>query len=57
MRMKERIGTWGDDQPAYYITSTERDTPVLQLATMIRVMTPDGRMLPRTFTPANSAST
>jgi len=26
-RMKDRIGTWGDDQPAYYITSTDAEKP------------------------------
>ncbi len=40
-RMKERIGTWGDDQPAYYITSTERENPGFDSST-IRVMTPAG---------------
>jgi len=41
MRMKERIGSWGDDQPAYYITSTGRDTPRYN-SEIIRVMTPAG---------------
>ncbi len=41
LRMKERIGTWGDDQPAYYITSTERDQPRFN-SSIIRVMTPAG---------------
>ncbi len=41
MRMKDRIGTWGDDQPAYYITSTERDCPRYN-SSIIRVMTPEG---------------
>lgn len=41
MRMKERIGTWGDDQPAFYITSTGRDTPCYN-SDIIRVMTPAG---------------
>lgn len=41
MRMKERIGSWGDDQPAFYITSTERDTPRYN-SDIIRVMTPEG---------------
>jgi F420-non-reducing hydrogenase large subunit len=41
VRMKERIGTWGDDQPAYYITSTEREDPAFDSAA-IRVMTPAG---------------
>jgi F420-non-reducing hydrogenase large subunit len=29
MAMGERIGTWGDDQPAYYIASTGRTRPQL----------------------------
>ena len=40
-RMKDRIGTWGDDQPAYYIASTERDDPRYN-SSIIRVMTPAG---------------
>jgi len=39
--MKDRIGTWGDDQPAYYISSTERDNPRYN-SSIIRVMTPAG---------------
>ena len=41
LRMKDRIGTWGDDQPAYYIASTERDNPRFN-SSIIRVMTPAG---------------
>jgi F420-non-reducing hydrogenase large subunit len=41
LRMKDRIGTWGDDQPAYYISSTERDNPRYN-SSIIRVMTPAG---------------
>ena len=41
LRMKERIGTWGDDQPAYYITSTCRQKPDYN-SSIIRVMTPAG---------------
>ena len=41
LRMKERIGTWGDDQPAYYIASTARDRPGFD-SDIIRVMTPAG---------------
>jgi F420-non-reducing hydrogenase large subunit len=41
LRMKDRIGTWGDDQPAYYIASTERDNPRYN-SSIIRVMTPAG---------------
>ena len=41
LRMKDRIGTWGDDQPAYYITSTGPNKPNFDSST-IRVMAPDG---------------
>jgi len=41
LRMKDRIGTWGDDQPAYYITSTRDEVPNLDSST-IRIMDPDG---------------
>lgn len=41
MAMRERIGTWGDDQPAYYIASTGRTRPELN-SDMIRVLGPDG---------------
>jgi len=41
MAMKERIGTWGDDQPAYYIASTGRTRPELN-SEVIRVLGPDG---------------
>jgi len=41
MAMRDRIGTWGDDQPAYYITSTEREDPRYD-SSIIRVMTPAG---------------
>ena len=41
LRMKDRIGTWGDDQPAYYITSTRQDKPDYD-SSSIRVMAPDG---------------
>ncbi len=41
MSMAERIGTWGDDQPAYYIASTGRSRPELN-SSMIRVLGPDG---------------
>ena len=42
MSMKERIGTWGDDQPAYYIASTGRSRPELD-SNEIRILGPDGR--------------
>jgi len=41
LSMQERIGTWGDDQPAYYIASTGRSRPKLNSDT-IRVLGPDG---------------
>ena len=41
IRMKDRIGTWGDDQPAYYITSTRPDQPNFD-SNSIRVMDPQG---------------
>jgi F420-non-reducing hydrogenase large subunit len=41
MAMKERIGTWGDDQPAFYIASTGTTRPQLNSNT-IRVLGPNG---------------
>jgi F420-non-reducing hydrogenase large subunit len=41
MAMKDRIGTWGDDQPAYYIASTGRSRPQFNSDT-IRILGPDG---------------
>jgi len=41
LRMKERIGTWGDDQPAHYIASTGREQPNYDTE-IIRVMTSAG---------------
>jgi F420-non-reducing hydrogenase large subunit len=41
LAMRERIGTWGDDQPAFYIASTERTRPKLNSDT-IRVLGPNG---------------
>jgi F420-non-reducing hydrogenase large subunit len=41
MAMRERIGTWGDDQPAYYIASTGRNRPALDSDT-IRILGPNG---------------
>ena len=41
MAMRERIGTWGDDQPAYYIASTGRTRPELN-SSSIRVLGPNG---------------
>jgi F420-non-reducing hydrogenase large subunit len=39
--MKERIGTWGDDQPTFYIASTGRTRPQLN-SNEIRILGPDG---------------
>jgi coenzyme F420-reducing hydrogenase alpha subunit len=39
--MGERIGSWGDDTPAYYITSTENSCPNFDTQ-IIRVMDPNG---------------
>lgn len=50
IRMKDRIGTWGDDQPAYYITSTSAVKPNYD-SSQVRVMAPDGSDAGR-FTPA-----
>ena len=41
LAMKERIGTWGDDQPAYYIASTGVERPNFNSST-IRVLGPNG---------------
>lgn len=41
IRMKDRIGSWGDDQPAYYITSTGKVKPDFN-SHEIRVMNPAG---------------
>lgn len=41
MAMKDRIGTWGDDEPAYYISSTASIKPRLNSGHM-RVLSPDG---------------
>ena len=42
LAMKERIGTWGDDQPAYYIASTGRSRPEFN-SSIIRVLGPNGK--------------
>jgi len=41
LQMKERIGSWGDDAPAYYIASTESNCPDCD-SNRIRIMAPDG---------------
>ena len=43
-RMRDRIGTWGDDEPAYYIASTSDTKPDLNNTT-IRIMNPDGKIV------------
>jgi len=52
MQMKDRIGSWGDDQPAYYITSTNKVKPDFN-SHEIRVMNPAGECCeifsPRSF--------
>ena len=49
LAMRERIGTWGDDQPAYYIASTGAERPQFNSHT-IRVLGPNG-MEKATFPP------
>jgi F420-non-reducing hydrogenase large subunit len=39
--MCERIGTWGDDEPTYYLSSTEATKPRLD-SNRLRVMGPEG---------------
>ncbi len=41
LALRERIGTWGDDEPAYYLTSTN-DTFPNYTGSLLRVMGPDG---------------
>ncbi len=41
LALRERIGTWGDDEPACYITSTDESNP-RYVSDIIRVMCPDG---------------
>ena len=42
LRMKERIGTWGDDAPAHYITSIGAECPEYD-SNQIRVLAPEGK--------------
>jgi len=44
IRMRDRIGTWGDDEPAHYIASTSISKPGMDNDT-IRIMEPDGNMV------------
>ena len=41
LKMRERIGTWGDDQPAFYIASTGQQRPAFDSDT-IRILGPNG---------------
>ncbi|MBP1704043.1 MAG: F420-non-reducing hydrogenase large subunit [Chloroflexi bacterium] len=41
--LRERIGTWGDDQPAYYLAATGASYPTYD-GDLLRVMGPDGMM-------------
>ncbi len=41
MKMKERIGTWGDDSPAHYIASTGEEEPDFDTSE-VRVLAPEG---------------
>jgi len=41
LKMKERIGTWGDDAPAHYITSTKAEYPDYD-SDEIRLLAPKG---------------
>ncbi|MDX9864404.1 MAG: Ni/Fe hydrogenase subunit alpha [Anaerolineaceae bacterium] len=43
-QMRDRIGSWGDDQPAYYIASTGETKPDLDTDS-IRIMEPGGRIV------------
>ena len=42
LAMKERIGTWGDDQPAYYIASTGVERPQFQQRVPSEYLGPNG---------------
>jgi F420-non-reducing hydrogenase large subunit len=41
LALRERIGTWGDDEPAYYIASTGKTSPAYN-SNVIHVMNRDG---------------
>jgi coenzyme F420-reducing hydrogenase alpha subunit len=43
-RMRDRIGTWGDDEPAHYIASTINTKPGLDNDS-IHIMEPDGNIV------------
>jgi len=42
--LKDRIGTWGDDEPAHYITSTHSVKPSFD-TDLIRILSPSGEEL------------
>jgi F420-non-reducing hydrogenase large subunit len=42
-QLRERIGTWGDDQPAYYLTSTGTSFPTYD-SDILCLMAPDGEI-------------
>ena len=41
LELRERIGTWGDDEPAYYLASTGASFPTYD-SDILRLMNPDG---------------
>jgi F420-non-reducing hydrogenase large subunit len=43
VELQERIGTWGDDAPAYYIAATHDECPNYD-GDLLRVMGPDGEL-------------
>jgi F420-non-reducing hydrogenase large subunit len=42
-KLRERIGTWGDDQPAYYLASTGSSFPTFD-SDVLRLLDPDGEL-------------
>jgi F420-non-reducing hydrogenase large subunit len=42
-QLRERIGTWGDDQPAYYLASTGTSFPTYD-SDILRLMDPNGEI-------------
>lgn len=54
MEMGDRIGSWGDDEPAHYLASTEATRYRLN-SRSLRVMLPDGTEIP-SFKPQDFAS-
>ena len=42
LRLRDRIGTWGDDEPTYYLASTQDDDLTLN-SERLRVMDPTGK--------------